>query len=518
MKVGSPQSIDVSSNSEIPIGSNKSGLFINVLTISLLGIVLVCLLSLFEPEWAKSVFVGTRRWSVINLDWFLVLSANVLLIFCVILALSPWGKIRLGKQAKSFSDLSWFAMVTFTGFGLTLIFWGVTEPLAFYTDWWGVPFNQTAKTAPAAELGLAASLYHWGLHPWAIYATTAIVVAYASYNKSLPLSLSSALSPLLKGRHHAWSVKLIDSMTVIVTLLGVATTLGLGSRQAAKTLEHLYGIPNDQISQGAFILVISLILLAVMQKGLNQGIRRMSQVGLCLVVVFLLLFLVVSDISSAMGLIGNSSLRYLENFVAFSQWDDRSDLKFFHGWTVFYWLWWFSWAPFIGLFLAKISQGRSIRESVFGMVLLPTILTYIWFMLLGGVSLDQVIQGVSHIIEPRLSPSTALFNLLQTLPLGQWLSLIAMGLVLVCFITTSDSSLYIINRLSMGKNSRKGNQKFSQFWVLIQASIAFSLLIFGGKKALESVQSASLILGIVICVLLLLSSACLIWHLKQDKA
>lgn len=516
MKMGAPHNFSPIQEPGLSVSEDAGTLF-SVLSVSVMSMLVICLLSVIEPEWAKTIFIGARRWSVINLDWLLVSSANLLLIISLILAISPLGKRRLGSQPKEFSNIAWFSMVAFTGFGLTLVFWGVTEPVAFFTDWWGVPFNQTAQTENAAELALSASYYHWGLHPWAIYGMTALAIAHSHFVKSLPLSLSSAFYPILKQQPNSFCAKLIDSITVIATLLGVVTTLGLGARQAAKTLEHLYDIPNSLLSQSVIILVVSSILFVIMQRGLNKGIKRISLFNLILVGVFLAAFLILSEASGSARLVTNASLHYLKSFVALSEWSQRDDLKFFHGWTVFYWLWWFSWAPFIGLFIARISRGRSIRECVIGIIILPTILTYAWFSILGGTGLEQLLQGVSNIVEPRLSPSTAMFNMLSTMPLGQWLSATAILLVLLCFITTSDSSLYIIRKLTNRSNERHNGKKLPQFWLLLQTVLALSLLTFGGKKALESVQSASLLIGVLMSILLLLSSVCLILSLKQNK-
>lgn len=481
------------------------------------GIILVILLAcLLTPEWAKSVFVGGRRWSVINLDWFFVLSANLLLGLCLVLAVTPLGKRKLGTEDVQFSNFAWYSMIIMTGVGLTLVFWGVTEPAAFYTDWWGVPFNHVAQSKEAKSLALAASVYHWGLHPWAIYSVTGLAVAYASYNKGLPLRLSSIFYPILKTHTYKFSGNLIDVLAVVATIFGVATTMGLGARQAAKSLEYLYAIPNTLMSQSVLILIASALLFLVMHLGLVKGIKKFSLANLLLACVFAICLVFLTDLNAALSVFGNTAIEYISNFVALSQWSERTDLKFFHGWTVFYWIWWFSWAPFIGIFIAKISKGRSIRECIFAILVVPSLFSLFWFSSLGGIGLEQITQGLGSIMEPRLSPTTALFKMLSLLPFSQVLAFVAITLVLLCFVSTSTASIYALELLTRNNVTIK-SKVVSHFWVFVQAGVAMSLLIFGGKKALESAQSASLLVGVLLCLLLLLASACLLYNLKKDK-
>lgn len=514
MKMGNSQ--NTLSNNHVMVSSGDINKSSPVLIMSMMAILAIALITFIQPEWAKSIFVGARRWSVINLDWLFMVSANLLLILSLVLVVSPLGKRRLGNSPKEFSNLAWISMIMASGFGLTLVFWGVAEPAAFYSDWWGTPFNQVSKTPEAAALALSASLYHWGLHPWAIYGMTALAVANAYYNKALPLKLSSAFNPVLKHRWGNVMGLYLDSLAVIATILGVATTLGLGARQVGKALAYLYDIPNTLYSQSMFIVLTSVLLLLVLRMGLNNGIKKFSQVNLVLVVLFLVTIFAVADINNLLGHLVNTPILYLENVVGLSLWSGRVDLKFFHGWTIFYWLWWFSWAPFIGMFIAKISRGRTIRECVLAIIVLPTFLTSVWFSVLGGLSLEQIMQGITRVIEPNLSPSTAIFQMLGQLPLGQWLSFIAMILVLLCLVTTADSSLYVVMKLTQ-VSADSSNSRRAQFWALMQGTLAIGLLLIGGKKALESVQSASLLIGVLMSVLLVISSVCLMINLKQQK-
>ena len=517
MKMSQPQNVAaISQGGKTSENSLKLANFSPVLLLSV-GVILVTLLAcLLAPEWAKSVFVGGRRWSVINLDWLFVLSANLLLGLCLVLAVSPLGKRKLGTEAVQFSNFAWYSMIITTGVGLTLVFWGVTEPAAFYTDWWGVPFNHAAQSKEAESLALAASVYHWGLHPWAIYSVMGLAVAYASYNKGLPLKLSSVLYPILKSQTHKLSGNLIDVLAVVATIFGVATTMGLGARQAAKSLEYLYAIPNTLMSQSALILIASTLLFFVMHLGLVKGIKKFSLVNLILTCVFAISLVLLTDLNTALSVFGKTALEYANNFVALSQWSERTDLKFFHGWTVFYWIWWFSWAPFIGIFIAKISKGRSIRECIFATLVIPSVFSLFWFSSLGGIGLEQISQGIGEIMEPRLSPTTALFKMLTLLPYSQMLAFVAIVLVLLCFVSTSNASIYVLELLTR-KPVTTRSMGLSHFWVFAQAGVAMSLLIFGGKKALESAQSASLLVGVLLCVLLLMASACLIYNLKKDN-
>lgn len=486
-----------------------------VFFISMALLIATLVLTLLVPDLAKSLFVGGRRWSVVNLDWFFIISANAVLLLCFILAISPIGKRRFGDELPRYSYFSWYAMIIMTGVGLTLVFWGIAEPAAFYTDWWGVPLNVEPKTAAAAELALSASLYHWGLHPWAIYSLTALMVAYACYNKGQPFKLSAIFYPVIKPQNHI-ATHLIDTLAVLATVFGVATTMGLGVRQAGNALEYLYGIPNTLMNQSLLLVATSIVLMFVLQKGLSKGIKGFNLTNFMLVLVFAFTLVAVADFKGVISILTNTSVSYVVNFAEFSQWYDRTDLKFFHGWTVFYWIWWFSWAPFIGIFIAKISAGRSIRECILAIVLIPSLFSLFWFSVSGGVGLEQISQGIDSIITPRLSPSTAVFKMLESLPLSQWLSLMAISLVLLCFVSTSNASIYVLEVLTR-KGGEKRSRVLTQFWVLVQGGLALMLLIFGGKKALESVQSASLLIGVVMCLSLVLASFCFMYNLKQDR-
>jgi len=517
MKMSQPQNVAAISQGAKPREAYFNLTRFNpVLLLSSAVILIVLLVCLFAPEWAKGIFVGGRRWSVIHLDWLFMLSANLLLGFSLVLAVSPLGKRRLGSESVQFSNFAWYSMIVMTGVGLTLVFWGVTEPAAFYTDWWGVPFNQEARSQEAESLALAASLYHWGLHPWAIYTVMGLAIAYAAYNKGLPLKFSSIFYPFLKQQTHRLSGNVLDTLAVVATVFGVATTMGLGARQAAKSLEYLYAIPNTLISQSVLILVASLLLFLVMHLGLVKGIKKFSLANLILACVFALALVVLAGLTNALSVLGITAFEYANNFIAFSQWSERTDLKFFHGWTIFYWIWWFSWAPFIGLFIARISKGRSIRECVFAILIIPSLFSLFWFSALGGIGLEQISQGIGSIMEPRLSPTTALFKMLEILPFTQVLAFIGIVLVLICFVSTSNASVYSLELLTRNTNQIR-SKKVSQFWVLIQACVALSLLVFGGKKALESAQSASLLIGVLLCFLLLIASVGLIYNLKKDK-
>ena len=320
------------------------------------------------PAEAKSMLVGARGWSINNFDWLFMIAGNIFVVFCLALIVLPVGKIRLGgNNAKAdHSTISWFSMLFAAGMGIGLMFWSVAEPVAYYTDWWGTPLNAAARTPAGEQAAMGATMFHWGLHPWAIYGVVALSLAFFTYNKGLPLTIRSAFYPLLGEK--VWGVlgHIIDVLAVIATIFGLATSLGLGSQQATSGLNFLFDIPNTLTTQIVVIIAVTGVAIISVARGLEGGVKLLSNVNMVIAAGLALFVLILGNTGAILGSVGTSLIGYVENIIPLSNWIGREDGPFLHGWTTFYWAWWIAVGPFMGIFIAKISKGRSLRQIIFG--------------------------------------------------------------------------------------------------------------------------------------------------------
>jgi BCCT family betaine/carnitine transporter len=310
--------------------------------------------TLMFPESAKEAFDGSKAWSIDNFDWLFLLAGNVFVLFCIALIFLPVGRVRLGGEdaRPEFSTLSWFAMLFAAGMGIGLMFWSVAEPAAYYTDWWGTPLNAEARTPEGAEMAMGATMFHWGLHPWAIYAVVALSLAFFTYNKGLPLTIRSAFFPLIGDRVWGWFGHVIDTVAVMATIFGLATSLGFGAQQAAGGLKYLFDIPNTINVQIAIIIVVTAVAIVSVVRGLDGGVKLLSNLNMVLALILLSFVILVGQGFGIFAGIFDTTAAYVKNLMPLSNWIDREDEKFYHSWTVFYWAWWISWSPFVGMFIA----------------------------------------------------------------------------------------------------------------------------------------------------------------------
>lgn len=484
---------------------------------SLIGIFLVAILFI-EPETSKS-FLDGIKWQIINtFDSLFMWSANVFVIFCLGLIVSPYGKIRLGgDDAKAdYSNMSWIAMLFAAGMGIGLMFWGVAEPVAYYTGWFETPLNVTANTPEAARLALGATMFHWGLHPWAIYGVVALSLAFFSYNKGLPLSMRSVFYPILGDRTWGWPGHIIDVLAVIATLFGLATSLGLGAQQAASGFHHVLGIENGIVLQISIIAIVTLLAIVSVVRGIDGGVKIISNINMLLALV-LLVFVALVTFAVSMGTIPTTIMSYVENIIPLSNPIGREDSAWMHGWTVFYWAWWISWSPFVGMFIARISRGRTIREFLTAVLLIPTGVTVLWMSVFGGVAIDQVVNKVGTLgTEGLKEVPLAMFQMFDALPMGNVLSMLAVLLVLVFFITSSDSGSLVIDSITAGgKVDAPVPQRV--FWAFIEGAIAAALLWVGGTQAIEALQAGAISTALPFTVILLVMCVSLIMGLRTEK-
>ena len=470
------------------------------------------------PAEAKTALDGAKGWTIDNFDWLFMVGANIFVLFCIALIFLPVGKIRLGgKEARpDFSTLSWFAMLFAAGMGIGLMFWSVAEPVGYYTDWFGTPLNVEPNTPEAKDMALGAVMYHWGLHPWAIYGVVALSLAFFAYNKGMPLTIRSAFYPILGERCWGWPGHIIDVLAVLATIFGLATSLGLGAKQAAGGMHFLFDTPNAiNVQIGIIVGVTAAAVISVM-RGLDGGVKLLSNINMGLAALLLLFVMIAGPTVLIFTTMGQTAVDYVVNIIPLSNWVGREDQGFLHDWTVFYWAWWISWSPFVGMFIARVSRGRTVREFLTAVLLVPTLVTVVWMATFGGSGLHQTINGIGELANGVGDSSLALFQMLAELPLTAITSFLAIVLVLVFFITSSDSGSLVIDSITAGgKLDAPVPQRV--FWAIMEGLIAGALLYGGGEQALNALQAGAITTGLPFTVVLLLMCFSLYKGLSAER-
>ncbi|WP_101068006.1 BCCT family transporter [Roseovarius salinarum] len=464
--------------------------------------------------------LGMRAYLTSNFDWFFLWGANIFVIFCLLLIVSPWGSVRLGgtDATPDYGYAGWFAMLFAAGMGIGLMFFGVLEPAYYFGTPWGDeplgtvrPFGEDGaliegNVEEARRMALAATSFHWALHPWAIYAVVALALALFSYNKGLPLSIRSAFYPLLGERVWGWWGHIIDTVAVFATLFGLATSLGFGAQQANAGMSYVYGLPNNVTVQVILIVAITAVALVSVLRGLDGGVKVLSEINM---VVALLLLLFVLFTAGAVGILTDffSTLgAYVQEIVPLSNPHGREDTGYMQGWTAFYWAWWISWSPFVGMFIARVSRGRTVREFITCVLIVPSIVCIFWMAVFGGSAINDIIanpetSAVKANVIDSYSPELSLFAMLESLPLAAITSTIGVILVIVFFVTSSDSGSLVIDTITAGgKVDAPVSQRF--FWCTFEGLVAIALLVGGGLGALQAmVISTGLPFTIILLVL-----------------
>ncbi|HAS6347622.1 TPA: BCCT family transporter [Vibrio vulnificus] len=483
----------------------------------LVGLFLVAALVL-DAHTMKTALDGIK-WQIIGaFDWLFIWSGNLFVVFCLALIVSPLGKIRLGGRdaVADYSFLSWIAMLFAAGMGIGLMFWSVAEPVAYFTGWYETPLNVAPNTPEAAKLALGATMFHWGLHPWAIYGVVALSLAFFTYNKGLPLSMRSIFYPLLGDRAWGWAGHLVDILAVVATLFGLATSLGLGAQQAASGIHHVFGVEAGLGLQIAVITVVTLLAVVSVVRGIDGGVKVISNINM--LVAFALLALVgLIGWAVSVGSVSTTLSAYIENIIPLSNPIGREDEAWFQGWTVFYWAWWISWSPFVGMFIARVSKGRTVREFMTAVLLVPTAVTLLWMSVFGGLAIDQVINGIGELGTQGLTDvPLAMFQMFDQLPYGTLLSVIAVVLVLVFFITSSDSGSLVIDSITAGgKVDAPVLQRV--FWAFMEGAIAVALLWVGGTEAIQALQAGAISTALPFTVILLAMCVSLLMGMRTEK-
>ncbi|MBY6110036.1 BCCT family transporter [Halomonas sp. DP1Y21-3] len=498
-----------------------------VFTVSSLLILVFVILTLAFQGDAEPFFNGVRGWLTSNLSWVFLLGGNIFVLLSLVLIFTPLGKVRIGgaEATPDYSYMGWFAMLFAAGMGIGLMFYGVSEPMTHFstalggtsvgengirTDW--APLGAAAGDEQAAvNLGMAATIFHWGLHPWAAYAIVGLSLAIFAFNKGLPLTMRSVFYPILGERVWGWPGHLIDILAVFATLFGLATSLGLGASQAAAGLNELFGTPNTDTTMVLLIAGITAVALCSIMLGVDKGVQRLSQVNM--VLAFLLLAFVIlvgPTLAIATGFFTNLG-HYLAELPALSNPFGREDANFVQGWTAFYWAWWISWSPFVGMFIARVSRGRTVREFLTAVLLVPTLVSVLWMTSFGGTAIEQYItDGFQGVQDAALE--LKLFAMLGELPLASITSFIGIVLVIVFFVTSSDSGSLVIDSITAGgKVDAPKPQRV--FWAIIEGAIAIALLLGGGLTAL---QAAAVSTGLPFTLVLLVACYAIIKGLMSE--
>ncbi|MBA4785822.1 MAG: BCCT family transporter, partial [Rhizobiales bacterium] len=470
-----------------------------VFTVSALGIVAFTFLTLIFQTTLGPVFVAVRDALTSNLAWFFLLAGNILVLACILLIFLPLGRVRLGgpEATPDYSRMSWFSMLFAAGMGIGLMFYGVSEPLGNYTAAFGGPvFEDGVRTdwAPlngavgdtegARRLAMAATIFHWSLHPWAIYAVVALSLALFAYNKGLPLTLRSIFYPIFGERVWGWPGHIIDILAVFATIFGLSTSLGIGAQQAGAGLNFLFGLPASLGMIVFLVIIITGIAIASVVAGMDKGVKRLSEINMMLALLLLVFVILVGPTMQILRGFFLNLGAYVQYLPALSNPFGRDDDNFRQGWTAFYWAWWISWSPFVGMFIARVSRGRTVREFLIAVLLIPSLVSTLWMTALGGTAISQVVnEGLSSVQDAALE--IQLFEMLAHLPLTQITSLIGIVLVIVFFVTSSDSGSLVIDTIAAGG---KVNAPTPQrvFWASFEGLVAIALMLGGGLAALQA--------------------------------
>ncbi|MDW2122178.1 BCCT family transporter [Vibrio sp. 2033] len=497
-----------------------------VFAISGLAIVMFVVITLLFREQVEPFFADLRAGLLHNLDWFFLASGNIFVIVCVGLIFTPLGRVRIGgtEATPDYSYAGWLAMLFAAGMGIGLVFFGVSEPMSHFssaiggvsvengvrTDW--APLGGAEGDATAASaLGMAATIYHWALHPWSIYALLALGLAIFSFNKGLPLTMRSIFYPLFGERVWGWTGHIIDILAVVATVFGLATSLGYGASQAATGLNFLFDVPMTNTTQVILIIGITALALISVVAGLDKGVKILSEINMGLAALLLLFVIVVGPTIAIFTGFFENIVSYVANIPALSMPFGREDVNYSQGWTAFYWAWWISWSPFVGMFIARVSRGRSVREFIICVILIPSSVCVLWMTAFGGNAISQYVNdGYEAVFNAELP--LKLFAMLDVMPLAEITSFVGIILVVVFFITSSDSGSLVIDTIAAGgKVDAPTPQRV--FWCTFEGLVAIALMLGGG---LAAAQAMAVTTGLPFTIVLLVATVSLIKGLMDE--
>lgn len=457
-----------------------------VFYISISLILLFLIFGFIFPEQLTGVTSQLFAFITNDLGWFYLVTVLGVLIFSLYLAFGRFGKIRLGNDddRPEYSTFSWFAMLFSAGMGIGLVFWGVAEPVFHYAQ---PPMGIEPLSTQSAMMSFRYAFLHWGFHPWAIYAIVGLALAYVTFRKKMPCLISSTLYPLLGEKTRGPIGHVIDILALILTVIGVATSLGMGALQVNGGLNTLFNVPNNISTQVIIIIVITVLFLISATTGLDKGIKILSNTNIIIAVLLLLFVFLFGPTIFIIDTFFVSLSGYIQNLLPMSLSLSPFDKDPWIGtWTIFYWAWWLSWGPFVGTFIARISKGRTVKEFILGVVILPAIFCCIWFTIFGGTALYfEIFEGVDIVAQVTNDVTVGLFATLSYLPLGKIISFIATILIITFFVTSADSATFVIGMFSRNGDLNPDN-KIKVIWGVILSLMAIVLLFSGGLVAMRN--------------------------------
>ena len=476
----------------------------------LLALFITVTLVVGEPM--EQVFTTIQNWISDHFGWFLVLVVNFYLFFALYFAFSKFGNIRLGGKGAvpEFSRGAWFAMLFSAGMGIGILFWSVAEPMFHFTD----PPIGEGNTAAAAQEAMKTTFLHWGLHAWAIYTLVGLALAFFSFNRDKPLAFRSIFYPLLGEKVYKWPGDVIDVLAVLATLFGLATSLGLGVKQVSAGLNHLFSSPDTISTQVWLIIGITGAATISVVSGLDRGVKKLSELNINLGAVLLVFLLIIGPTIFILDSYTQNIGNYLNHFFDKSFWTESyQQSNWQNQWTIFYWSWWISWSPFVGMFIARISRGRTVKEYVLSVLIVPTLLTFLWITAFGGSAIFLELKGIAHLSgEIKENVATSIYQLFEHFPLSTVTNIAAVILVISFFVTSSDSGSLVVDAFtSGGKLKSPVTQRI--FWATMEGAVAAILLVGGGLKAL---QTAAITTGLPFAIILIIMGFSLRKGLKQE--
>ena len=478
-----------------------------VFVISGSAIVLFVLFTFAFPAWAAENFGDLRLWLTTRLDWFFMGAGNLVLLFCLLLVLSPLGSVRIGgeRATPDYGYVSWVAMLFAAGIGIGIMFYGVLEPMNHALH---LPLGAEGLEGEARRsLAMAATIYHWAFHPWAIYSLVGLSLAFFCFNKGLPLVIRSAVYPLFGERIWGPVGHTIDVLAVIATMFGLATSLGFGAEQAAGGIRYLFGIQPSDGLKVAIVAVITVLALISVLRGLDGGIKVLSEINMLVAIALGSFILVLGPTLGILEAIWHNTVAYLAYLPELSNWIGRDDDYYMHDWTTFYWAWWIAFSPFVGMFVARISTGRTVREFILAAMLAPSAIFIWWMTTFGETAMDQYfLQGFAGVADTvrNFQPELSLFVFLAEFPLSGVTSVVGIILVLIFFVTSMDSGSLIVDTMTAGgKIETPLTQRV--FWCVFLGLLGAALLLGGGLSSIQALALATAFPFVLIMLMMMVS-------------
>jgi len=453
-----------------------------------------------------------------NLGWFFIAAVASFIVFLGYLVLSRYGQVRLGPDDSrpDYSYLTWFAMLFSAGMGIGLVFWGVAEPIYHFID---APRTEGGSDAAALD-AMTLTFHHWGLGAWSVYAVLGLSLAYFGYRHNLPMTIRSALYPLIGKRIHGWQGNVVDILAIFGTMFGIATSLGLGVAQINAGLNSAFDIPVGDGVQVALIAIITIAATISVVTGIDKGIRRLSELNITLAGILMVFVAITGPTILLLGAYVENLGNYVYNFVELMFWSgsySADDAGWLSAWTIFYWAWWISWAPFVGSFIARISRGRTIREFILGVLLVPSLVSFLWFTVMGNTAILFQSDGTADIYgaieDAGFDESVAMFAMLDALPFTLLTTVITIFVITVFFVTSSDSGSFVIDMIASG-GSLNPPVGMRVFWALAEGAVAATLVVAGG---LEALQAGAISTGLPFTIVLVIVMLGILKGLRSER-